>query len=157
MYKLGSRSLSRLQGVHPDLIAVVKRAIEITSIDFTVLEGVRSISRQKELYAKGSSQTMNSRHLTGHAVDLGAFVNGAVSWDWAHYYPIEQAVKQAAAELGVNIEWGGDWKSFRDGPHWQLPWTSYPSVDVIKDGVAKAETVAAEVADQVGKPPSNMA
>jgi len=126
MFKLGSRSLKRLVGVHPDLVKVVHRAIEISEVDFTVLEGIRSLSRQKELVAKGASKTMRSRHLTGHAVDLGAWVGGEVRWDWPLYHKIAKAMKQAAKELDQPIEWGGDWRTFKDGPHWQLPWKQYP-------------------------------
>lgn len=125
-YKLGDRSIQRLKGVHPDLVKVVMRAIEITDIDFTVLEGVRLLARQKQLVRQGASKTMNSRHLTGHAVDLGAWVGGRVAWDWPLYYKIAEAVKQAAKDVDVPIEWGGDWRTFKDGPHWQLPWKSYP-------------------------------
>jgi peptidoglycan L-alanyl-D-glutamate endopeptidase CwlK len=125
-YVLGARSLNRLTGVHPDLVRVVKRAIEITPVDFTVLEGVRSLARQKQLLAAGATRTMHSRHLTGHAVDLGAYVGSQVRWDWPLYHRIAGAVKQAARELDIPIEWGGDWRTFKDGPHWQLPWRSYP-------------------------------
>jgi len=125
-YKLGMRSKHRLKGVHPDLVAVVKRAIEISSVDFTVLEGIRTVSRQRELVAKGASTTMNSRHLTGHAVDLGAWVDGTVRWDWPLYHKIANAMKQAAKEEGVIMEWGGDWVKFPDGPHFQLNWEKYP-------------------------------
>ena len=121
-YRLGLRSKTRLSGVHPDLQKVVKRAIEITDVDFTVLEGIRSKRRQRQLFNSGASKTMNSRHLTGHAIDLGAWVGGKVSWDWPLYYRIADAMKQASKELGVDIEWGGDWVSFKDGPHYQLPW-----------------------------------
>lgn len=124
-YRLSNRSKERLKGVHPDLVAVVERAIEITEQDFTVLEGLRSKERQKQLYRSGASKTMNSRHLTGHAVDIAPYVNGAVSWDWDYYYPMADAMKEAAKELEVPIEWGGDWKSFKDGPHFQLPWKEY--------------------------------
>ena len=127
MYVLSKKSLDRLAGVHPDLVRVVKRAIEITTVDFAVLEGVRSKSRQEQLVKAGASQTMNSRHLTGHAVDLGAYVSGSVRWDWPLYYKIADAVKQAADELGVPIEWGGDWRKFKDGPHFQLPHKEYPA------------------------------
>lgn len=123
---LGSRSLSRLNGVHPDLVKVVKRAAEISGIDFTVLEGVRTLARQKQLLAAGASKTMKSRHLTGHAVDLGVMIAGTVRWDWPLYHKLAVVVKQAAKDVGVPIEWGGDWKSFKDGPHWQLPWNKYP-------------------------------
>lgn len=125
-YKLGMRSKHRLKGVHPDLVAVVKRAIEISSVDFTVLEGIRTVSRQRELVDKGASTTMNSRHLTGHAVDLGAWVDGTVRWDWPLYHKIANAMKQAAKEEGVIMEWGGDWAKFPDGPHFQLNWEEYP-------------------------------
>jgi peptidoglycan L-alanyl-D-glutamate endopeptidase CwlK len=125
-FQLGQRSLDRLQGVHPDLVKVVKRAIEITEVDFTVLEGLRTTARQQELVRAGASKTMKSRHLTGHAVDLGAFVAGAVRWDWPLYHKIAAAMKQAAKDVGVPIEWGGDWRTFKDGPHYQLPWKQYP-------------------------------
>jgi len=125
-YNLSKKSRDRLAGVHPDLVKVVERAIEITEIDFAVLEGVRSKTRQEQLVKAGASQTMRSRHLTGHAVDLGAYVAGSVRWDWPLYHKLAVAVKQAAAELQVPIEWGGDWMTFKDGPHWQLPWKEYP-------------------------------
>ena len=121
-YKLGQRSLDNLKGVHPDLVKVVKRAIEITEQDFTVIEGTRTVARQRELVRQGASKTMNSRHLTGHAVDIAPW---PISWDWQRFYPIADAMKQAAKELDVEIEWGGDWESFKDGPHWQLPWAKY--------------------------------
>ena len=123
MYSLSQRSMQNLSGVHPDLIAVVKRAIQITEQDFSVIEGVRNIDRQRKLVAAGKSTTMNSRHLTGHAVDLVPY---PVSWDWEYFYPIADAMKQAAEELDVDLEWGGDWKSFPDGPHFQLSRKAYP-------------------------------
>jgi len=104
------------------LVDVVKRAIEITEQDFSVTEGIRHIERQRQLVATGKSTTLNSRHLTGHAVDLVPY---PVSWDWEHFYPIADAMKQAAEELDVDLEWGGDWKSFPDGPHFQLSWKKY--------------------------------
>lgn len=125
-FVLGARSRFRLNGVHPDLKRVVKRAIQISEVDFTVLEGTRTMARQRELVAKGASKTLRSRHLTGHAVDLAPWIDGQVSWDWPPYYKIEAAMKQAAKEEGVPVEWGGDWTSFKDGPHWQLPWKEYP-------------------------------
>lgn len=126
-FKLGKRSLERLEGVHEDLRAVIERAIEITPIDFTVLEGLRSLERQRKLYNSRASTTMNSRHLTGHAVDIAPYVDGEIRWDWPLYYPVAAAVKKAAVELNVDIEWGGDWSKFKDGPHWQLPWEDYPA------------------------------
>jgi peptidoglycan L-alanyl-D-glutamate endopeptidase CwlK len=123
---LGSRSLTRLQGVHPDLVRVVKKAAEMSSLDFTVLEGLRTLARQKQLLAQGATTTMRSRHLDGHAVDLGAMVAGQVRWDWPLYYKLAEVVKAAAQAEQVALEWGGDWRKFKDGPHWQLPWASYP-------------------------------
>ena len=125
-FKLSKRSLDRMVGVHPQLVAVVKRAIEITEVDFVVLEGLRTRDRQVELVAKGASKTMNSRHITGHAVDLGAWVAGTVRWDWPLYYKLADAMKQAAKELNVDMEWGGDWRTFKDGPHYQLSRKSHP-------------------------------
>ncbi len=125
-YKLGLKSKFRLRGVHPDLVRVVSRAIELTPVDFTVLEGLRSTIRQVELFKSGASKTMKSRHLTGHAVDLGALVNGSVRWDWPLYYKLAEAMKTASLELLIPIEWGGDWETFKDGPHFQLPWKGYP-------------------------------
>ncbi len=126
-FNLSARSKSRLVGVHPDLVKVVERAIQITEIDFVVLEGLRTLATQRKYVANGASRTMRSRHLTGHAVDIAPWVGGKVSWHWPHYNPLAVAMKQAAKELNVPIEWGGDWKSFKDGPHWQLPWKGYPA------------------------------
>jgi len=126
MFKLSQRSKDRLKGVHPDLVKVVEHAIEITTVDFAVLEGLRTPERQKVLKEAGASQTLNSRHITGHAVDLGAWVDGEVRWDWPLYNQIAKAMKSAAAELNIPIEWGGDWRTFKDGPHFQLPRKEYP-------------------------------
>ena len=125
-YKLGLKSKFRLRGVHPDLVKVVSRAIELTPVDFTVLEGLRSTIRQVELFKSGASKTMKSRHLTGHAVDLGALVSGSVRWDWPLYNKLAEAMKTASLELLTPLEWGGDWDTFKDGPHFQLPWKEYP-------------------------------
>lgn len=125
-FVLGAKSLERLKGVHPDLVAVVRRAIALTEIDFTVTEGLRTVERQRELVKAGASQTMKSRHITGHAVDLAALVGGEVRWDWPLYAKLATAMKAAALQINVPIEWGGDWKSLKDGPHFQLPWGEYP-------------------------------
>lgn len=122
----------RLRGVHDDLVSVVMRAAEVIPFDVQVLEGLRTLERQKKLVDAGASQTMNSRHLTGHAVDLAPVLDtdedGAVeiSWHWPHYYMLAPLIKGAAKFLHIPIEWGGDWASFKDGPHWQLPWKEYP-------------------------------
>lgn len=141
-FKLSKKSRERLIGVHPDLTRVVERAIELTEVDFTVLEGVRSKARQEKLVASGASQTLNSRHITGHAVDLGALVAGQVRWDWGLYLRIAEAVRTASLELGIPIRWGGTWgllsdlkgditadvlhKRFPDGPHFELDRREYP-------------------------------
>ena len=125
-FKLSDRSLRRLEGVNEDLVKVVKRAIEITDVDFAVTEGLRTKQRQEELVKAGASKTMRSRHLTGHAVDLCAVVGSEIRWDWSLYPKIAHAMKKAAYELDVPLEWGGDWKSFKDGPHFQLTWEEYP-------------------------------
>ena len=126
-FRLGERSIRRLEGVHPDLVRVVERAIQLTPVDFTVLEGVRALTEQKRLLAIGATKTLNSRHLTGHAVDIAPFVDGKVRWDWPLFHRIAPAMDAAAAELNIPIEWGGRWRTFKDGPHWQLPWKSYPA------------------------------
>lgn len=123
---LGQRSLSRLQGVHPDLVRVVKKAAAMSPLDFTVLEGLRTLDRQKQLMAAGATKTMNSRHLTGHAVDLAPMIGGTVRWDWPLYHQLAAVVKDAAKAENVPLQWGGDWRTFKDGPHWELPWKSYP-------------------------------
>lgn len=120
MYKLSKKSLSKLDGVDGDLVRVVKRAIQITEVDFSVLEGLRTKDRQKELFESGASRTMQSRHIIGEAVDLGAYISGGISWDWKYYEQIAKAMKDAADELGVIITWGGDWATFRDGVHFQV-------------------------------------
>lgn len=127
-WTLDARSLSRLEGVHPDLVRVVHHTVSAAPLRFVVLEGLRTIERQRQLVASGASQTMRSRHLTGHAVDIAPLdASGRISWDWPLYHRLAPAVKQAAEEEGVPLEWGGDWRSFKDGPHWQLPWASYPA------------------------------
>ena len=148
-FALSQRSLDNLTGVQPALVAVVKRAIQITKVDFGVVEGVRTASRQAELVASGASQTMNSRHLTGHAVDLMAYIGDRSSWELNLYDDIADAMKQAATELNTPIRWGGAWtvndirkwygtmqsamnsyiderrkagrRPFIDGPHFELP------------------------------------
>lgn len=126
-FKLSARSEERLTGVHYDLVKIVRRAIEITAVDFMVVEGLRTIERQRQLVAQGFSKTLRSRHLTGHAVDLAPLLDGEPRWDWPGFHPIATAMKGAATQLNIPVEWGGDWKSFRDGPHWQLPWREYPA------------------------------
>ena len=127
-FRLSKRSEENLRGVHPDLVKVVHRALEITDIDFMVIEGKRNEARQRQLVASGKSQTMNSRHLTGHAVDCAPLVNNQIPWnDWSYFKKVADAMIEAAKELGVDIEWGGNWKTFKDGPHFQLTHKTYPA------------------------------
>jgi len=139
---LGQRSLSRLEGVHPDLVRVVKKAAAMSDLDFTVLEGLRTIERQRELMKQGATRTLNSRHITGHAVDIAPMIGGKVSWDWPLYHRLADIVRSASVSEGVPIRWGGTWKlltdikgpitakvlsrSFPDGPHFELPRAAYP-------------------------------
>lgn len=139
---LGARSLSRLEGVHPDLVRVVKKAAAMSDLDFTVLEGLRTLARQKQLKAQGATKTLNSRHLTGHAVDLAPMLGGKISWDWPLYHRLAEVVRAASLHENIPIRWGGTWKllsaiegpitakvlsrSFPDGPHFELPRSSYP-------------------------------
>jgi peptidoglycan L-alanyl-D-glutamate endopeptidase CwlK len=121
---IDARSERNLIGVHPDLVKVIRRAAKAGG--FVVTEGLRTKARQAQLVKAGASRTMNSRHITGHAIDVAAVVNGEVRWDWPLYAAIAVRVKAAAKDLGVPITWGGDWKSFRDGPHFELDRKAYP-------------------------------
>jgi peptidoglycan LD-endopeptidase CwlK len=129
---LPPRCVQRMQGVHSDLCRVVVRAAEISPLPFVVLEGLRTIERQRQLVNAGASRTLNSRHLTGHAVDLAPLADTdgdgdrEISWRWPHYDVLAPFIFRAATECGVPIEWGGNWPRWRDGPHWQLPRDRYP-------------------------------
>ncbi|MBI5461559.1 MAG: M15 family metallopeptidase [Gammaproteobacteria bacterium] len=152
-YKLGNKSLKELTGVHQDLVAVVSRTIELTVQDFAVHDGIRTLEEQRRLVASGASQTLDSRHITGHAVDLVPYINNKLRWEWELIYKIADAVRAAAKELGTPIRWGGAWdltltdtddatedlvadysarrrqagkKAFIDGPHFELPKMLYP-------------------------------
>lgn len=128
--KYSKRSLTNLRGIHPDLRRVIDRALQDSPLDFIVIEGLRSESRQREMVAKGASQTMNSRHLTGHAVDLLPIgPGGKAAFDWPLYHQLGPAVEAAAKREGVPITWGGRWSKFRDGPHFELKRDVYPASD----------------------------
>ena len=113
-FKLSNRSKGKLEGVHPDMVAVVERAIELTKVDFGVTYGVRTVEEQEKLVASGRSQTMKSKHLiqdTGysHAVDVVAYDGSDVVWEINVYDDICDAFKEAAIEHGVAIKWGAAW------------------------------------------------
>lgn len=153
IFKLGDASISELKTVHKDLVLLVKRAFELTVQDFAVHDGTRSVLEQKNLMAAGASKTMDSRHLTGHAVDLVPYINGKLRWEWEPIYKIADVVRIAARELELPITWGGAWdinftdsealpeylvsdyvarlkksgkKAFIDGPHFELSRRIYP-------------------------------
>lgn len=127
-FNFSKRSEENLRGLHPDLIKVARRALKITTIDFIVIEGRRNEARQRQLVASGKSQTMDSRHLTGHALDCAPLINREIPWnDWTKFKQVADAMLQAAAELNIDVEWGGNWTRFRDGPHFQLSRKSYPA------------------------------
>lgn len=130
-FTLSEHSQEKLIGVHLDLVRVVELAISRTTEDFTVGEGVRSLERQKMLVAAGKSQTMNSRHLVGkdgfgHAVDLWCLKDGHITWAMDQYKRLADCVLACADEFGIPVEWGGNWSTFKDGPHFQLSKSRYP-------------------------------
>lgn len=129
--ELNSKSVGLLKKVHPDLVRVVKRAAQMTDLDFIVTCGARTVEEQREMVRKGASKTMKSRHIIAangfsHAVDLAAMIGGKLKWDWPLYSRLAKTMKAAAKAEKVPIEWGGDWTSFKDGPHFQLRWDEYP-------------------------------
>lgn len=152
-FYFGKKSRAELVGVHPDLTRVVKRALELTSVDFAVHDGKRTIQEQRAYVMAGVSQTMKSRHLTGHAVDLVPYINGKLRWEWPPIYAIARAMKEAAEEFHQPVRWGGCWSelasldeplddrvaeyvqmrkalgmsAFLDGPHYELPIDQYPA------------------------------
>lgn len=124
----GNVSESNLKGVHPHLVRVLRKALTMLpeDLDFRVTEGLRTVARQRELLRKGLTRTMNSRHLTGHAVDVFVLVKGVGTWDFKHYKRLAAVIKQAAKLEKVPIVWGGDWITFKDGPHFELNRKVYP-------------------------------
>ena len=125
-FSFGNKSKERLSGVHPDLVGVMEEAIKESPLDFSITEGLRTKERQQELFSAGKSQTMNSRHLTGKAVDIAVIKDGTVTWDFKYYQLVADHIKKVAKELGIDIIWGGSWVSFKDGPHFELNKSKYP-------------------------------
>lgn len=132
--QLSPSSLAKLKGVHPSLVKVVQRCAadwKDAELTWIITCGPRTVAEQKLLVAKGASKTMNSRHIPGKdgfskAIDFAAVLKGKLRWDWPLYAKIAAAMKAAAAKEMIPIEWGGDWRSFKDGPHIQLPKNLYP-------------------------------
>jgi peptidoglycan L-alanyl-D-glutamate endopeptidase CwlK len=129
---LTERDLKRLEGVHPDLVLCVKHAATFGEVDFMIIEGVRTLAKQREYFNAGKSKTMRSRHLDGHAVDVAPLVDLDadgdldLTWEVKHFKPIVAAFKEAIDYLGIPLEFGGEWKTFKDWPHIQLPRSRYP-------------------------------
>ena len=155
-FALDAHSISRLTGVHPDLVRVVQdcAANGVMPFTFGISQGLRTVAEQAKDVAAGKSKTMNSRHLDGHAVDLVVLVDNAITWSWPSYDALAEQMKLASVRTGVPIIWGGCWdkeigllgddmeeeaasyvlrakaaggKGFLDGPHFELPWGKYPS------------------------------
>lgn len=127
MYSFGEKSKQRLQGVHPDLVKVIEEAIKESPYDFSITQGLRTLAEQEALFKAGKSQTMRSRHLTGHAVDIAVLVDGKITWDFDRYKEVAEHIKAVAKLNDVPITWGGDWVSFKDGPHFELNKSVYPN------------------------------
>lgn len=125
MYKFSAKSLERLRTVHPDLQRVFLEAIENSPYDFSITEGIRAPERQKQLFQEGKSQTLNSRHLKGYALDIAVFVDQKLTWDLKYYKEVAEHILAVAKLNNVPLVWGGHWKSFVDGPHFELDRKTY--------------------------------
>jgi len=108
-YRLSKRSLKNLEGVDSRLVEVVNIAIKLSTVDFAVIEGLRTIERQKQLVAAGASQTLKSKHIKGEAVDLMAFIGSRGSWELNLYDEIADAMREGAIQVGIPIRWGAAW------------------------------------------------
>lgn len=134
MITLNQRSMERLKGVHPKLVAVTVRAAELSDLEFIVTCGLRSVEEQRKMVARGVSKTMNSKHLTGHAVDLAPIVDKEAKWDWPYFRILNKFMQMAANELKITVDWGGNFiGSFKDGPHFQIDPKRYPHERSLED------------------------
>lgn len=120
MYNFSKTSIEKLQTVDTRLQELFKKAIINSPYDFCITEGIRTLEKQKEYVAKGVSKTLNSKHLTGKAVDIAVIVNNKITWEWKYYKEVADHIKAVAEEFRLKITWGGDWKTFKDGPHFEL-------------------------------------
>mgnify|MGYP001172325341 FL=1 len=145
MYTFGKTSMSNLKGVHQDLVSIMVEAISTSKVDFGISEGLRTKERQRELVKEGKSQTMNSRHLTGHAVDIFIYKDKKAVWEFSEYIDVAHLIKSIGSDKGITIEWGGDWETFKDAPHFQLSWNEY---------VEESETPEEE-GESIGERPSD--
>ena len=120
MFSFSKASLEKMNGVNSKLINLMKEAIKESPYDFGITEGIRTLKRKKELFAEGKTKTLKSYHLVGKAVDIKIYVNGKITWDFKYYKEVSDHIKEVARKLGYVITWGGDWKTFKDGPHFQI-------------------------------------
>lgn len=120
MYKFSKRSYNNLKGVKPRLVVLASLMLKDSPYDFVIIEGLRSKKRQKLMVKTGKSTTMNSKHLTGNAIDIALIVNGKITWEKKYYNEFASVMKKNAKLLGINLTWGGDWHSFVDVPHFQI-------------------------------------
>lgn len=120
MFSFSKASLNKMNGVNSKLINLMKEAIKESPYDFGITEGIRTLERQKELFAQGKTKTLKSYHLVGKAVDIKIYVNGKITWNFKYYKEVSDHIKEVARKLGYVITWGGDWKTFKDGPHFQI-------------------------------------
>lgn len=125
MYSFSKRSLNNLKGVHPDLVKVMTASIAASDVDFAIIEGLRTLERQKQMVAEHKSQTLNSRHLTGKAVDFMVYVDGVGTWGAKYYKQVSDIVKKTAHNLNIPITWGGDWTTLKDLDHIELDHNTY--------------------------------
>lgn len=120
MFSFSKTSLDKMNGVDSKLVNLMKEAIKNSPYDFGITEGIRTLERQKELFAQGKTKTLKSYHLIGKAVDIKVYVNREVTWNFKYYKEVADHIKEVAKKLGYVITWGGDWKKFKDGPHFQI-------------------------------------
>ncbi|WP_340222098.1 M15 family metallopeptidase [Fusobacterium nucleatum] len=120
MFSFSKASLDKMNGVNSKLVILMKEAIKNSPYDFKITEGLRTVERQKELVKTGKSKTMNSYHLKGKAVDIAVLIDNKITWDFKYYKKVADHIKEVARKLGYVITWGGDWKTFKDGPHFQI-------------------------------------
>lgn len=125
--RFSARSFNHLAGVRPELVILAYHALLLSPIPFQIIDGLRTPQEQDDLLAAGKSRTLRSRHLTGHAIDVVAIQDDKISWDWSLYTLIAESFKRASAETGIKVNWGGDWKGFRDGPHFELDRAEFPA------------------------------
>lgn len=127
-FKFGTRSKRNLAEVHPDLQRLCQRALALSPVDFGIVDGVRTTAEQKRNLAKGVSQTLRSRHLTGHAIDFAVVKNGNLDfYDIPLFRKVMDAFSKASKELGIPIVRGGDWKTLKDFGHIELTRAKYPA------------------------------